>query len=69
MAYADALSKVQGIPESAIEATRQGCKQVEQFKTMGAGAQQACSQAMGATAQAGEAYKAMPDFVLPEECK
>ncbi len=68
MAYADALGKVQGVPESAVTATKDGCKQVESFKTMGAGAEQACKQAMDAMAQAGEAYKAMPGFEFPAEC-
>ncbi|MFH1532536.1 MAG: hypothetical protein ABIK09_17570 [Pseudomonadota bacterium] len=67
-AYADALGKVQGVPESAVTATKDGCKQVEQFKTMGAAAEQACKQAMDAMAQAGEAYKAMPGFEFPAEC-
>jgi len=68
MAYADALGKVQGVPESAVTATKDGCKQVEQLKAMGAGAEQACQGAMDAMAQAGEAYKAMPGFEMPAEC-
>ena len=68
MAYADALGKVQGVPESAVTATKDGCKQVENFKAMGPGAEQACGQAMAAMAQAGEAYKAMPGFEWPAEC-
>ncbi len=69
MAYADALGKVQGVPESAVTATKDGCKQIEQLKTMGAAAAQACQQGLDAMKSAGEAYKAMPGFVWPEACK
>ena len=69
MAYADALGKVQGVPESAVTATKDGCKQIEQLKGMGDAAATACTQGLEAMKQAGEAYKAMPGFVWPEECK
>ena len=69
LAYASALGKVQGVPESAVQATKDGCKQVAQFESMGAGAQQACGQALDSMRQAGEAYKSMPGFIWPEECK
>lgn len=68
-AYASALSEVQGIPAAAVDATRQGCAQVEQLKNLsGDAGQQACAQAMDAMRQAGEAYKAMPGFIWPEVC-
>ncbi len=36
---------------------------------MGAGADQACLQALKGMEQAGAAYKAMPGFVWPDACK
>jgi len=59
---------VQGVPAQAVEATKQGCAQVEQLKTMGAAADQACQQALDAMGQAAAAYKAMPGFAMPESC-
>ena len=67
--YVDALSKVEGMPAQALEGAKQGCAQIEQLKGMGAGADQACTQALAAMKQGAEAYKAMPGFVMPDACK
>lgn len=67
--YAEALGKIQGVPEQAVEATKQGCRQVEQLKTMGASADQACEQALDAMGQAAAAYQAMPGFEMPNSCQ
>ena len=68
-AYADALGKVEGIPAQSVEATKQGCEQIKNLKGMGDAAEQACQQALDAMKQAGEAYKSMPGFTWPDECK
>ncbi len=68
MAYADALGKVQGVPESAVKAQKDACKQVDQWKGTPA-AETSCKSAMDGMKQASEAYKAMPGFKWPDECK
>lgn len=67
--YIDALSKVQGIPPQSIDAAKQSCAQIDQLKTMGAAADQACTQALSAMKQGADAMKAMPGFEMPSACQ
>ncbi len=67
-AYADALSKVAGIPQSSIDAQKQACDSISTLKTT-PGGDEACKTALDAMKQAGEAYKSMPGFEWPDACK
>lgn len=67
-AYAEALSNVDGVPASSIDAQKKACDSIGDMK--GApGADESCKTAMDAMKQAGEAYKSMPGFEWPDECK
>jgi serine/threonine protein kinase len=66
--YANAIERIRGMPEAAVAATRRGCAQVQQFKEMGAAAEQACQQALDAMREASAAYAAMPGFEMPSSC-
>lgn len=67
--YVDALGKVEGVQPAMLDGAKQGCAQIEQFKTMGDAAAQACTQALSALKQGMEGMKAMPGFVVPDACK
>ncbi len=66
--YAEVLSKLDGVPESAVEATKKGCEQIEQLKGT-PGAEEGCKMAMETMKKASEAFKAMPGFELPASCQ
>ena len=67
-AYANALGKVQGIPETAVKATQDSCKQIDSLKATPTG-DSACQQALDGMKQGAAAYKAMPGFEWPSECQ
>jgi hypothetical protein len=67
-AYADALSQVEGVPESSIDAQKKACDNISEMKKA-PGSDEACKQALDAMKQASEAYKQMPGFEWPEECE
>ena len=69
LAFAEALAKVEGMAPEAIAAVKQGCEEVGKLKTIGAGAEEACAQALIALGQGAAAYKSIPGFVWPEICK
>jgi hypothetical protein len=67
-AYVDALGKVDGMPEASLKATKDGCAQIENLKSLPT-AQDACKQAMDAMKQGMDAMKAMPGFSVPSACE
>jgi hypothetical protein len=67
-AYVDALGKVDGVPEASLKATKDGCAQIENLKSLPT-AQDSCKQAMDAMKQGMDAMKAMPGFEVPSACE
>ncbi len=67
-AYVKALEGVQGMPETALTAAKDGCKQIENLKSLPT-AEAGCKSAMDAMKQGADAYKAMPGFKFPSECE
>ncbi|MBW2264140.1 MAG: hypothetical protein JRG91_19420 [Deltaproteobacteria bacterium] len=67
-AYVDALAKVDGIPEASLKATKDGCAQIENLKSLPTAAD-SCKQAMDAMKQGMDAMKAMPGFEAPSACE
>jgi hypothetical protein len=67
-AYVKALEGVQGMPESALTAAKDGCKQIDNLKSLPT-AEAGCKAAMDAMKQGADAYKAMPGFKFPSECE
>lgn len=67
-AYVKALEGVQGMPETALTAAKDGCKQIDNLKSLPT-AEAGCKSAMDAMKQGADAYKAMPGFKFPSECE
>ena len=66
--YAEALSKVKGVPQASIDAIKQSADQIENLKKMPT-ADKACGDALDAMRKGMDAYKAMPGFEAPASCK
>lgn len=60
------LSKMEGVPESSVEAQMTACESIDLLE--GPEAEPACVQALEAMRQAVDAYKTMPGFMPPTSC-
>jgi len=67
-AYMEAMSGVDGIPQSSLDAQKQACDSIKDLEGM-PGAADSCQQGLDALKEGAEAMKAMPGFEMPSECE
>ena len=66
--YITALEGLDGYPAASVDAMRDGCKQVEQWKGVD-GMDTACQGALDGMKTGAEAMAAMPGWTTPDSCK
>jgi len=67
-AYAEALSRVEGVPEATLKGMRDGCEQAYDMMADTV-YQETCKQGLVGIKQAMTAYESTPGFEIPPACK